>query len=114
MCSDTCTKVFQESLGVLLTPQLVPPLQDCCAFWLVPVCTMEEDTSRHQMSAGHITIFGIPGWVPTEATQPEMQMELTSVVTQVCMCGCGKGSSEQMHSHTNGFTVAVGTDVWLA
>ena len=29
--------MFQESPGVLLTPQLVLPLQDCCAFQLVPM-----------------------------------------------------------------------------
>ena len=34
MCSDTHTQMFQESLGVLLTPQLVLPLQECCAFRL--------------------------------------------------------------------------------
>ena len=104
VCSDTHTQVFQENLGVLLTPQLVPPLQDCCAFQLVPMCTMEEDTSRIQASAMCITIFGIPGWVPAEAAQPKTQVELTSVVTRVCKCGCGKVSSGQMRSHTNGFT----------
>ena len=30
------TQVFQESPGVLLTPQLVLPPQDCCAFRLMP------------------------------------------------------------------------------
>ena len=54
-CSHTCAQVFQESPGVLLTPQLVPPLQDCCAFWLVPVCTTEEGASRRRVSAAHIT-----------------------------------------------------------
>ena len=39
MCSNTRAQVFQESLGVLLTPQLVPPPRDCCAFQLVPLCT---------------------------------------------------------------------------
>ena len=48
LCSDTCAQVFQESLGVLLTPQLVPPPQDCCAFWLVALCTVStvEAVSR--------------------------------------------------------------------
>ena len=59
-----CSRKAQECHSLL---QQVPPLQDCCAFQLVPVCTMEEDTSRCQASAMHITIFGIPGWVPTEA-----------------------------------------------
>ena len=39
-CSNTCAQVFQESPGVLPTPQLVPPLQDCCAFLVVPLCTI--------------------------------------------------------------------------
>ena len=104
MCSDTCTQVFQESPGVLLTPQLVPPLQDCYAFQLVSVCTTEEDAGRHQMSAAHMTIFGIPGWAPTEAAQPEMQVELALVVTGVCKCSYGKVSREQTCSCTNGFT----------
>ena len=48
-CSDTHAQVFQESLGVPPTPQLVPPLQDCCAFQLVPLCTTStvEAASRH-------------------------------------------------------------------
>ena len=97
-------QVFQESPGVPLTPQLVPLPQDCCAFWLVPMCTTEEDVGRHRTSAAHITIFGIPGWVPTEAMQPETQVELASVATRVCKCSHGKVSSEQTHFHTNGFT----------
>ena len=49
MCSDTHAQVSQESPGVLPTPQLVPPPQDCCAFQLVPLCTIStgEATSRH-------------------------------------------------------------------
>ena len=54
-CSDTHAQVFQESLGVPLTPQLVLLLQDCCAFWLVPVRTTEEDAGRRRTSAAHIT-----------------------------------------------------------
>ena len=60
--SDTCAQVFQESLGVLLTPQLVPPPKDCCAFWLVPLCTAStvEAVSRSvwspPMSAHHTYI----------------------------------------------------------
>ena len=83
MCSDTCAQVFQESLGVPLTPQLVLPLQDCCAFWLVPLCTasMVEAMSRHVWLPPMPNIcqvhhsFGVPGWVPTEAVQPKMQVE---------------------------------------
>ena len=71
MCSDTHAQVFQESPGVPLTPQLVLPLQDCCAFRLVSMCTTEEDVSRHRVSAMYITILGIPGWEPTEALQPK-------------------------------------------
>ena len=39
-CSDTHAQVFQESPGVPPIPQLVPPPQDCCAFQLVPLCTI--------------------------------------------------------------------------
>ena len=83
MCSNTCTQVFQESLGVLPTPQLVPTLQDCCAFQLVPLCTTStvEATSRRMWLLPSLNVchahhnFGIPGWAPTEAMQPKMQVE---------------------------------------
>ena len=53
MFSDTCTQVFQESPGVPPTPQLVLPLQDCCAFWLVLLCTKStvEVASRRVAAA---------------------------------------------------------------
>ena len=47
--------VSQESQGVLHTSYQVLPLQDCCAFWLVPMCTVKESCDRHQVSAMHIT-----------------------------------------------------------
>ena len=55
-------QVFQESPEVLHTPHLVPPPQDCSAFWLVSVCTMEEDANRPQISAVHITYI-IPMYI---------------------------------------------------
>ena len=78
-CSDTHAQVFQESLGVPLTPQLVQPLLDCCAFQLVSLCTVStvEAMSRHMWLLPIPNIccayhnFGISGWVPTEAVQPE-------------------------------------------
>ena len=111
-CSDTCTQVFQESLGVLLTPQLVPSPQDCCAFQLVPVCTAStvEAKSRHvcchqcQMCAAHITILASLGGHQLRLHSPKIEWRPTLVVTRVCKCGCKKVSSEQMLSHTNGFT----------
>ena len=39
-CYDTHAQVFWESPGVQPTPELVPPPQDCCSFWLVPLCTI--------------------------------------------------------------------------
>ena len=53
--------------------QLVPLPQDFCAFRLVPICTMEEDVGRHQMSAMHITIFGIPGWFQLKPHSPKCE-----------------------------------------
>ena len=47
--------VSQESPGVLHTSYQVPPPQDCCAFQLVPMCTVKESSDRHQASAMHIT-----------------------------------------------------------
>ena len=58
-CSDTHAQVFQESPAVPLTPQLVPPLQDCCTFSLLPMCATEEDVSRCHASAMHITYIYI-------------------------------------------------------
>ena len=112
VCFNTSAQVFQEGLGVPLTPQLVLPLQDCCAFQLVPLCTasMVEAVSRCMWPLPIPNIchthhnFGIPGWVPTEAMQPKHKLRLPSVATQVYKCGCGKVSSEQTLSCTNGFT----------
>ena len=83
-CSDSWAQVFQKSPGVPHTPQLVLCLLDCCAaFWLVPLCTiytvvamsgcMWLQPSPNICHAHHN--FCIPGWAPTEATQPEMCVE---------------------------------------
>ena len=60
-----------HSLTVLLP-------QDSCAFWLVLVSIVVEATSKWTawlLPCGfHIrcrTIFGVPGWAPTEDTQPK-------------------------------------------
>ena len=82
MCSDTHAQVFQESPGVPLTPQVVLPPQDCCTFWLVPLCTAStlEAMSRFMWLPPTLNIccthhnFGIPWWVPTDAVQPETQV----------------------------------------
>ena len=78
-CSDICTQVFQESLGVPPIPQLIPPPQDCCAFQLVPLCTisMVEAVSRcvwlppspNVCHAHHN--FGIPGWAQLKLHSPK-------------------------------------------
>ena len=52
---------FQKSPGVPYTPEQVPPPQDCCAFWLVPMCITEESHDRLQTSAVHITILASLG-----------------------------------------------------
>ena len=111
-CSITHTQVFQDSLGVLPNPQLVPPPQDCCAFWLVPLCTIStvEAVSRHMWLLPLPNVchthhnFCIPGWAKRKPHSPKHEWRLTSVVTRVCKCGCRKVSSEQMLSCTNGFT----------
>ena len=72
-----------KALGVPSTPQLVLPLQDCCVFQLVPLCTTStvEAMSRHMWLPPLPNIccihhnFGIPGWVPTKAVQPKTQVE---------------------------------------
>ena len=82
-CSNTRAQVFQESLGVPLTPQLVAPPQDCHAFQLVPLCTAStvEAASRCMWPPPMANVccahhnFGIPGWAPTEAVQPKTQVE---------------------------------------
>ena len=73
------TWVSQRDPGVL--PRSLPVLlpQDCCAFWLVPVCIMVEATSMWTawlppcvFHIWHMTILGIPGWAPTEDMQPKL------------------------------------------
>ena len=111
-CPGTCAQVFQESLGVPLTLQLVPPLHDCCAFQLVPLCTVStvEAASRcvwlhqHRMSAAYITILASLGGHQLKPCSLKCEWRLALVATQVCKCSCGKVSSEEMLSHTNGFT----------
>ena len=58
----------------------VPLPQDCSAFWLVPECIVVEATSKWTMCLPPcifcircVTILGIPGWVPTDNTQPKPQ-----------------------------------------
>ena len=64
--------MLPHSLSVLLP-------QDCCAFWLVPVCIVVEATPKwnawlppHVFHIWCMTILGIPGWAPTDDTQPEL------------------------------------------
>ena len=98
-CSDTHAQVFQESLGVPLTPQLVPPLPDCCAFQLVSLCTASTVEAmcgcyQCQTSAVHITILASLGGCQLKPCSLKHEWRLTSVVTQVCKCSCRKVSSE--------------------
>ena len=72
------TWVSQRGLGVLPHSLTVLLPQDCCAFWLVPVSIVVEATSKWTtwlplriFRIRCMTILGIPGWVPTEDTQPE-------------------------------------------
>ena len=72
------TWVSQRDPGVPPHFLTVPLPQDCCAFWLVPVCIVVEVTLKWTTWVPpcifHIwcmTILGIPGWAPTENTQPE-------------------------------------------
>ena len=72
------TWVSQRDPGVLPHSLTVPLPQDCCAFWLVPVSIVVEVTPKWTVwlpprvfCIWCMTILGIPGWVPTEDTQPE-------------------------------------------
>ena len=58
----------------------VPLPQDCCAFRLVPVCIVVEATSKwtawlppRVFRIRCVKILGIPGWAPTDDTQPKPQ-----------------------------------------
>ena len=72
-----------------------------CALFIELLFTSPEayhcrgDTPYFRMA--HITIFGIPGWVPTEMTQsgPICGQRATSVATRVIKCGCGKIGEQQ-------------------
>ena len=57
----------------------VPLPQDCRAFWLVPMSIVVEATSKwtawlplRVFCIWCVTILGVPGWAPTEDTQPEL------------------------------------------
>ena len=72
------TWVSQRDPGVLPHSLTVLLPQDCCAFRLVPMSIMVEATWKWTMwlplrifCIRCMTILGIPGWVPTEDTQPE-------------------------------------------
>ena len=112
--SDTHTQVFQEIPGVLHTLHLVPPLQDCCTFCLVPVCTMEESHDRHLTSTLHITIWH--PWVGINWSCTAQNVNLTHLSCdpslQVLLV-----ESEQWANTLSwipvGLLVAVDTDMWL-
>ena len=72
------TWVSQRDLGVLPHSLTVPLPQDCCAFRLVPVSIVVEATSKWTVwlppcvfCIRCVTILGVPGWAPTEDTQPK-------------------------------------------
>ena len=72
------TWVSQRDLGVPPHSLTVPLPQDCHAFRLVSMSIVVEATSKwtmwllpHRFSIRCVTIFGIPGWAPTEDMQPK-------------------------------------------
>ena len=74
------TWASQQDPGVPPHSLTVPLPQDCCAFRLVPVCIVVEVTSKWTtwlppriFCIRCMTIFGIPGWVLTDDTQPELR-----------------------------------------
>ena len=77
--SPAGTLVSQQDPGVPPHSLSVPLPQDCCAFWLVPVCIMvgvsdTEVSMRLLPCAFHIqcvTGLGVPGCAPTDDTQPQ-------------------------------------------
>ena len=73
------TWVSQQDLGVLPHSLTVPLPQDCCAFRLVPMCIVVEATLKWTVwlppcifCIWCMTILGIPGWAPTDDTQPKL------------------------------------------
>ena len=76
------TWVSQQDPGVPPRSLTVLLPQDCCAFPLLPVSIVVEATLKWTMwlppcifCIWSITILGIPGWVPTEDTQPELRVK---------------------------------------
>ena len=52
--SPAGTQVSQQDPGVLLHSLLVPLPQDCCAFWLVPVCIVLGVTLKSMCGCCHV------------------------------------------------------------
>ena len=76
------TWVSQRALGVSPHSLTVLLPQDCHAFWLVPVSIVVEATSKWTtwlplcvFCIRCMTILGVPGWAPTDDTQPKLQVK---------------------------------------
>ena len=70
-----------------------------------------QDYPPHGM---HITIIGVPGWVPAvyDMSGPNYGLRCTSVATQVIKCGYGKEGEQQYALVPGGLARWTETALW--